>query len=627
MQQVLRVHARTHQVQTYVGSNPASSLLTPILRASTSRCFGGNIALASAAHSVPGNVHGFSTTRTRINKAPRLTGSLVQPKALASGTEAFFSTEHDNFSSMGFSPEMQQALEVAGFTKPSKVQELAAPHVLRGRNVVIAAETGSGKTLSYVLPIAHLMLKQRLALQPKQEGEGDDAGATGRSRQRRYHALVLCPNTTLCQQVVAAVKCLRGPDGEPLVTAAHVNSSNPPPFEAPDVIVATPAGLQTILNDSGGAYGWLWSEDGMQARVRHVILDEADLLLGNAYSKATQSLLVLFKTGDRRRVEARVFEELGIADKSEFDRLPRPIQQAAWQGGVPAMLAAGYKPKRALDPEAKYGPYWRRQYIYSAATMPTITYSDVGSQIQKMHPDAVWVSTELLHQSKPHLEHKWQEVSDETFGPVVLEAVRSDPDYQARSGKTLVFAADGASADAVSEVLAGGHVPHVVYHKSRNMADQAAAMETLRSQDGAVMVCTDAAARGLDVQGITHVVQADFAANAIDFIHRIGRTARAGRSGRVTSLYRARNSALVDVLRDYIKEGVPLEAAFSRARSFSKKLKKTGGVFVPRGVSVAGSQASEQGTRAAEEGTTAREGGDSKAEEKEVEHAGVGAGR
>ncbi len=74
------------------------------------------------------------------------------------------------------------------------------------------------------------------------------------------------------------------------------------------------------------------------------------------------------------------------------------------------MLAEGFRPKRALDPDAKYGPYWRRQYIFAAATMPTITYSDVGSQIQKMYPQATWVSTELLHIAKPHVTHAWHEV-------------------------------------------------------------------------------------------------------------------------------------------------------------------------------------------------------------------------
>lgn len=507
-------------------------------------------------------------------------------------TSEFYATEHETFSSLGLSAELEQALGAAGFSRPSRVQELTAPHVLRGRNVVVAAETGSGKTLAFLAPIAHLMTKQRAALerykqeleQQQQQGEEPRSAEERRRGPRRYHALVLCPNTTLCQQVVAAVALMRDPQGRPLATAAHINSSNPPPFEAPDFIVATPAGLITLLEDAGGAYGWLWSEEGMQTRVRHVVLDEADMLLGPSYGKATQRLLTMFKVGDRRRVEAVLFEELGIADKAEYDKLPREIQLAGWRGGVPAMLAEGYRPRRALDPDAKYGPYWRRQYVFAAATMPAITYSDVGSQIQKAHPDAVWVATELLHTSKPSVEHAWREVSDSTFADTLLDVLRSDSDHAAGRGKTLVFAADGAAAERAAAVLAGGGVRHVVYHKSRPMAEQAAALEELRGREGAVMVCTDAAARGLDVQGITHVVQADFASNAIDFIHRIGRTARAGSSGRVTSLYRAHNGPLVEVLRGYIAQGVPLEAAFSRARSFSKKLKRRGGVFVPRGL-------------------------------------------
>ncbi len=79
---------------------------------------------------------------------------------------------------------------------------------------------------------------------------------------------------------------------------------------------------------------------------------------------------------------------------------------------------------------------------------------------------------------------------------------------------------------------------HVVYHKNRPVAETKQALVSMQQEPCGVMVCTDAAARGLDIQGVTHVVQADFAPNAIDFIHRIGRTGRAHRSGKVTSLYR-----------------------------------------------------------------------------------------
>lgn len=77
-----------------------------------------------------------------------------------------------------------------------------------------------------------------------------------------------------------------------------------------------------------------------------------------------------------------------------------------------------------------------------------------------------------------------------------------------------------------------------MYHKNRPMAEIAAALAAMQSSPSGIMVCTDAAARGIDIQDVTHVIQADFAANAIDFIHRIGRTGRADRTGKVTSLYR-----------------------------------------------------------------------------------------
>lgn len=77
-----------------------------------------------------------------------------------------------------------------------------------------------------------------------------------------------------------------------------------------------------------------------------------------------------------------------------------------------------------------------------------------------------------------------------------------------------------------------------VYHKNLPMLESQAALLSMQTSGSGVLVCTDAAARGLDIQNITHVIQSDFAPNAIDFIHRIGRTARADKGGKVTSLFR-----------------------------------------------------------------------------------------
>ncbi len=189
-------------------------------------------------------------------------------------------------------------------------------------------------------------------------------------------------------------------------------------------------------------------------------------------------------------------------------------------------------------------------------------------------------------------------MNDTSCRAALLDALRKDPASASPSSKTLVFAGTTTSADHLSDVLTEGRVDHVVFHKDRPLAERTAALEYMSSaaSSGAepsdeatprVMVCTDAAARGLDIQDVSHVVQADFAPNAIDFIHRIGRTGRAGRPGKVTSLFRELNANLATVLQQYIEEGRPLEAAFSRARSFSRKIKRAG-EFVPRGVTKEG---------------------------------------
>jgi len=84
-------------------------------------------------------------------------------------------------------------------------------------------------------------------------------------------------------------------------------------------------------------------------------------------------------------------------------------------GGAPGLIAAGFKAP-TLPPEAEegagpaFGPYWRRQYVFAAATMPSITFSDVGSRINKLYPDAEWIATDALHTSKRQVLHSWLEV-------------------------------------------------------------------------------------------------------------------------------------------------------------------------------------------------------------------------
>ena len=88
-------------------------------------------------------------------------------------------------------------------------------------------------------------------------------------------------------------------------------------------------------------------------------------------------------------------------------------------------------------------------------------------------------------------------------------------------------------------------------------------------EGNAVMVCTDSAARGLDIRGISHVIQAEFSMSAVDFLHRAGRTARAGAKGRMTSLYTEADAPLANAIRSAIDKGLPVVGSPSAANSFA----------------------------------------------------------
>eukprot|EP00879_Flechtneria_rotunda_P008684 GHRR01009097.1.p1 GENE.GHRR01009097.1~~GHRR01009097.1.p1 ORF type:complete len:519 (+),score=156.17 GHRR01009097.1:211-1767(+) len=418
------------------------------------------------------------------------------PRPLSGAEAAFYAQAASNFSELGVTQAIAEALEAAGFDRPSRVQELALPAILSGKDIVLAAETGSGKTLAYIAPITSVLAKLKQAAA---------AGADGGRQPKRQLAIVLCPNAALCQQVVRLVSSLQSPSGEPLLRACQVASSNPPPFEPPDVVVTTPGALVNLFNDRGFSYGSQWTAEGVSSRARFVVVDEADLLSQGGYVKDLMRLLDAFKAGERRVIESQVMEELGLSE-DDIRRLPRHIRQACWDAGVPGMLKAGYKvrtqqqqleqpadkvpmwsedmkqqatvqdqlatgsnstedgsssdpfvKRRASSSQASsrghssYGPYFRRQYLLVAATMPALTKGDVGVALQKRFKEAAWVSGDMLHQIKPHVQHQWVKVGEQGTEDALVQALQNDSDYQAQKARVLIFAKDTTAADNVSK--------------------------------------------------------------------------------------------------------------------------------------------------------------------------------
>jgi len=294
------------------------------------------------------------------------------------------------FASLGLHPSVCLGLERGplSLARPSRVQALSVPALLAGGDVVLAAETGSGKTLAYLAPLMTTLLRRRearrdaaataaaaaaaaattptataAAAAASAAAIATPAGRRGRAEEGDM-LLVLCPNGALCDQVVRAAHAVaavgvaaRGagaaaPDADgaggatPLLRAAVVSSARPPPFEAPDVAVATPSGLASLLRAAASApggppYGALWTAAGLGRAVGAVVVDEADLLLAGGYSRDLGFLLDALKVAERRAAEARAARALGLpgGGRELAERLPggargRDVVRAAlWSSG------------------------------------------------------------------------------------------------------------------------------------------------------------------------------------------------------------------------------------------------------------------------------------------------------
>jgi len=172
-----------------------------------------------------------------------------------------------------------------------------------------------------------------------------------------------------------------------------------------------------------------------------------------------------------------------------------------------------------------------------------------------------------------------------------VQDIISDVQADENPGKILVFAGNSNSARSIasrlSDIVSGDPDSPLIleYHSGVHALDRSESLKVIHENSNnkdIVLVCTDAASRGIDIQDVAHIVQADFASSAIDFLHRSGRTGRAGKSGTVTSLVTENDADLAKVIKEMVENNALVDGAFSRNRSFRKKFKRYG-KFVPRG--------------------------------------------
>lgn len=528
----------------------------------------------------------YSTLRGLATQAAVKTTTSAVHDATGGGG-CFFADEGVSWKSLGISDRLSQSLVSASIYNPSLIQAAAIPHILTGNDVIVAAETGSGKTHSYLVPLI-----------TKLSDVPEHCNDTKEIPQFHKMSLVLCPNVMLCEQVVQMANRLLGDSGRPLVRVAAVCGGQGWPVVKPDILVSTPAALLNYLITFDAE---MKHHSDFLRSVKSVVFDEADMLLCGSFQNQIIRLIHMLRFDEKllSRMESSMQHgSLNVSNESnvdfEFeDDETQLVDDLEEEEVDDANELEALKVENKFETTMKKG--WRRvrevykrskQYIFVAATLPGSGKKTAGGVLRRMFPDAIWVSGNYLHRHNPRLEQRWIEVTADTQVDALLDAVRysynsQDDNSYVEANRTMVFTNTVDAAESVAKILQRVGIECLSYHSETSLEERATNLTIFR-ENGGVLVCTDAAARGLDIPNVSHVVQAEFATSAVDFLHRIGRTARAGQSGTVTSLYTESNQDLVTAVRQAGNMGLPVENAFSRKRSFRNKLKKRGGRAVDK---------------------------------------------
>ncbi len=381
-----------------------------------------------------------------------------------------FATSFDaSFDTLGLSPAILNAVKLQGYEVPTAIQTEAIPAVLAGKDVLGSAQTGSGKTAAFCLPLLQQLLAQ-------QEGKARSVRHAGRYTS----ALILVPTRELAAQTGEAIRSLAQHLPMQLKVAVLFGgvSINPQMMNlrgGADIVVATPGRLLDLVAHNALKLG----------SVQMLVLDEADRLLdmgGNPSAGGT------IRTG-------------GFAEE------------------LAAILA--------LLPE-------KRQSLFFSATFP----KDVQALADALLRDPIRIAVESTPTTAPIILQRAIQV-DPKRRTMLLKKLVETSDWE----QVLVFVATKYAAELVATKLYNTGMNAVPFHGELSQGNRTQTLADFKAKKWQVVVATDVAARGIDIANLAAVVNYDLPRSSVDYIHRIGRTGRAGESGVAISFVSAENEA------------------------------------------------------------------------------------
>ena len=341
-----------------------------------------------------------------------------------------------NFKQLGFQQSLTDRCEQIGFTEPTPIQEQTIPIILEGADIIACAETGTGKTAAFLLPLI-----QRFE----------------QSNSKGVAVLVLAPTRELATQIEAAcrqfapkkLRCVA------LIGGAGYKAQTSG-LRGANIIVATPGRLIDFMQQGAIDFSTLQT----------LVLDEADRMLDMGFLPAIRRILESIpKKRQTLFFSATITAEVGKIAKAMMNSLPEYVEVS--RGGQTAVTIE-----------------------------------------QTAYPVAQQSKTVLLLD--------------------LLEREKFD--------RVLVFTRTKRGADRLSHILEARSHKATRIHGDRSQSQREAALRGFKNGSMRVLVATDVAARGIDIDSVSHVINYDVPEVAEDYVHRIGRTGRAGQTGRAITL-------------------------------------------------------------------------------------------
>lgn len=379
-----------------------------------------------------GNRRRYPAARNnRGNKSSTIPAHRYINKAVAAEEEAPYVPTH-SFDDFKLNDRTKDTLKYLNFTTPSPIQDQCIEPALEGKDIIGLANTGTGKTAAFLLPIINKIATDRALVS----------------------ALILAPTRELAQQIDDEFR--RFSAGQKLystlvVGGMNINRQIQQVKRGPHVIIGTPGRIKDLIN----------------RRVLHLqnvttfVLDEADRMCDMGF------------VNDIRTIESELAKD-------------------------------------------------RQTFCYSA----TMT-KDVKAIVEEFMHDPVTVSV-VRNQTNDHIEQDVVYARDKAHKIELLSELLRQPEFE----KVIVFGETKFGVQRLADGLTKDNLPAVAIHGNKSQSQRDRALKSFKKNEVNVLVATDVAARGIDIQDVTHVINFDPPKVYEDYVHRIGRTGRAGKAGK-----------------------------------------------------------------------------------------------